>query len=65
VRKIFNIIAIAAIFGNSLFGQELKCDISINTSQIQGTNKSVFTTLSTAINDFVNNTIWTNSVFEV
>jgi len=42
----------------------LKCNVSINSNQIQGTNKSVFTTLNTAINDFMNNTVWTNNVFE-
>lgn len=36
--------------------QELKCDVEINSSQIQGTNKSVFTTLQSAINDYMNTT---------
>lgn len=36
--------------------QELKCDVEINSSQIQGTNKSVFTTLQGAINDYMNTT---------
>jgi hypothetical protein len=66
VRKIISILTYISILGNSiLFSQELKCNISINSSQIQGTNKSVFNTLSAAINDFVNNTVWTNSVVEV
>jgi hypothetical protein len=44
--------------------QELNCNFSINTSRIQGTNKQIFTTLEEAIRDFLNNTIWTNNVFE-
>jgi hypothetical protein len=66
VRKIFNVFTFLAILGNgNIYCQELKCNISVNSSQIQGTNKSVFNTLSTAINDFVNNTVWTNNVIEV
>ncbi len=45
--------------------QELSCNVSLNTSQIQGTNKDVFNTLQDAIRDFMNNTVWTNNVFEV
>ncbi|MGD2034720.1 MAG: DUF4835 family protein, partial [Bacteroidales bacterium] len=32
---------------------------------IHGTNKQVFTTLQKAISDFMNNTVWTNHVFEM
>lgn len=46
-------------------GQELNCNVSLNTSQIQGTNKEVFNTLRNAIADFMNNTVWTNTVFDV
>lgn len=43
--------------------QELRCNVSINTSRIQGTNKSVFTTLQNSIYEFMNGTKWTNNVF--
>lgn len=36
--------------------QELKCEVEINSDQVQGTNKSVFTTLQGAINDYMNTT---------
>jgi hypothetical protein len=45
--------------------QELKCNVTLNSTQIQGTNRQVFNTLRDAIADFVNNTNWTNNVFEV
>ena len=51
--------------GLSLFSQELSCIVSINTSQIQGTNKDIFNTLRDAISDFMNSRTWTNNVFEV
>lgn len=50
----------------SLYGsaQELMCNVQVITQQIQGTNKQVFQTLQTAIYEFMNNTSWTNHVFE-
>ena len=48
---------------SSTFGQELRCNIQVVSSQIQGTNKQVFQTLQTAIYEFMNNTAWTNHVF--
>jgi len=40
----------------SISAQELNCTVEINSDQIQGTNKSVFTTLKGAINDYMNTT---------
>jgi len=42
---------------------ELRCNISLETSKIQGTNKRVFQTLQTALYEFMNNRSWTNHVF--
>lgn len=43
--------------------QELRCQVEINSSKIEGTNKSVFETLQTAVNDYMNETKWTNATF--
>jgi hypothetical protein len=43
--------------------QELRCNVTVNASKIQGTNKSVFNTLQTSLNDFMNGTKWTNHTF--
>lgn len=43
--------------------QELLCTVDINTSSVEGTNKSVFETLREAISDYFNETKWTNAVF--
>lgn len=45
------------------FAQELNCRVEVNTSLLEGTNKSVFETLQNAINEYVNNTRWTNTQF--
>lgn len=52
---------------NLLFGlvaaQELNCNVVINSSQIQGTNKSIFTTLEKSMSEFVNNRKWTEMTY--
>ena len=45
--------------------QELNARITINSDKIQSTNKQVFTTLQTALNEFVNNKKWTDATFAV
>lgn len=59
----------AAIFGCALacvapaHAQELNCTVEVNSSQVSGTNKSMFETLQSAINDYMNTTVFTNSQF--
>lgn len=43
--------------------QELNCNVEINTDQVSGTNKSVFETLQTAVNDYMNTTTFTPMQF--
>ena len=43
--------------------QELNARITINSDQVQSTNKQVFKTLQDALNDFVNNKKWTDAIF--
>lgn len=43
--------------------QELNCTVEINSDQVQGSNKSVFETLQSAINDYFNTTTFTNAKF--
>lgn len=55
---------ILVLFGIQGYSQELNCNFSVNHSRLQGTNKQVFTTLEEAVRDFLNNTVWTNHVYE-
>ena len=43
--------------------QELNCRVEVNASQLEGTNKSVFETLQSAINEYVNTNKWTDAQF--
>jgi hypothetical protein len=40
--------------------QELNCLVSINSDQISGSNKQVYTTLEKALSEFINQTKWTD-----
>jgi hypothetical protein len=46
-------------------GQEINATVTVLSPNIQMTNKQVFTTMETAIRDFVNSFQWTNLEYEV
>ncbi|MBK7668957.1 MAG: DUF4835 family protein [Sphingobacteriaceae bacterium] len=60
-----SIIILIALFLNQFsFGQELNCQITINTQQIQGTvQKQIFEQMQKSIYDFMNNRRWGNDVY--
>lgn len=43
--------------------QELHCEVTVNTDQVQGTNTSVFQTLQEAITEYMNTTHFTNDQY--
>lgn len=61
-----HIVAILALMVMSIAmtAQELKCTISINSEQVQGSNKAIFTTLQQSMEEFVNTQRWTNMTFQ-
>lgn len=52
---------LAAGFG--LHAQELRCQVEVNSSQVEGASKSVFETLQSSISDYLNETRFTNASF--
>lgn len=63
--KRLSVIAFLCLFlTNIVAAQELNCSFQINSSQVAGTDKSVFQNLQTALYDFVNNRKWTNINFK-
>jgi len=59
MRKIVQIvIALFAVI--QLNAQELNCTITVNSDKIPGSNKQIFNTLQTSLNEFVNQNRWTN-----
>ena len=57
--KCLIIILLAAHF--SVYAQELLCNVRVNSSQIQTSNRKVFQTMQTEIYEFVNNRVWTST----
>lgn len=60
---LLSISLLASFFINCVSAQELHCTVEVNSSAIEGTNKSVFETLQESISDYFNETKWTNTVF--
>lgn len=46
-----------------VYAQELRCNISVSTQKIQGTNKELFTNMQRDMYEFVNNKRWSSNVF--
>jgi hypothetical protein len=44
--------------------QELLCNVSVSSSQVQTSDRKVFQTMRTEIYDFINNKIWTSTKIE-
>ncbi len=63
MRKIiaFAVLAYACV---PAVGQELKCTVTINSSQVQTTDRSIFKDMKTAIEQFMNSRKWTNDNFK-
>lgn len=62
LRFIFLFVAFCS--ATYLSAQELRCTVTINSEQVQGSNKEMFNTLKQSIEEFVNNTKWTNLTFQ-
>jgi hypothetical protein len=53
------LLIIICLFSQFLVAQELRCNISISASKIQGANKNVFETMQSDLYEFMNNRKWT------
>jgi len=62
MKRLF-LISIAFLFMLSLKSQELRCNIQITSQNVQGTNRQVFQTLQSAVNELINGRAWTNYKF--
>ena len=65
-RKLFLLLWFSAccLFSASISAQELQAKININSSQVQGTDKSVFENLQQTLEQFVNERQWTALQFQ-
>ena len=63
VRKYLLICSLISFSLAGARGQELKATISVLSQRVAQVDKSVFTTMQTALNDFLNNRKWTSEEF--
>jgi uncharacterized protein YutD len=63
IDKRFILIFLLFIAAGTVASQELRCNVQVISSQVQGTNKEVFRTLQEAVYEFMNNRIWTEDQF--
>jgi hypothetical protein len=59
----FFLAGLISLFYSSTQAQELKCQLTVNAQRITGVDPSVFQTMQTALNDFVNTKSWTTDQF--
>ena len=61
MRKI--LLALALTWAVSISAQELNCTVTINSDMIDGSNKQVYETLKTAIEEYISQNRWTNMTY--
>ncbi|MBK7389772.1 MAG: DUF4835 family protein [Bacteroidetes bacterium] len=63
MKKISLLIIVSLMIHFTAIAQELNCTVTVLTPQIQSSDKKIYTTLQTAIYEFMNNTRWTGDEF--
>lgn len=56
---------IVCFFAQQLLAQELRCNISISSTKIQGANKNLFETMQSDLYEFMNNRKWTEHQYSM
>lgn len=62
IRKI-GVVLMALCMSLALAAQELNCTVTVNSDQIEGSNKQVFKTLQQSVSEMLNTTKWTGMSF--
>ena len=57
------LLTFSCCLSGAMQGQELNAMLTVNSDKIQGTNKQIFSTLQTALMEFINNKKWTTATF--
>ena len=64
MKRYFLLLLVLAVFSPQLIGQELQVQVRINSQKASQTDQKVFQSLQTAIEEFFNQTKWTEDEFE-
>lgn len=59
-------VALIGLLFMTLWGhsQELNCQVTVNSSQIEGSEKTTFRAMETSIREFINNRKWTSDIYK-
>ncbi len=63
MKKSLLILAVISALATCLHAQELNCNVSINSDQIEGSSKEVFEALRQSVTEFLNTNKWTNLTY--
>lgn len=64
MRNVIYIVLLICGAPGLMGAQELNCQVRINTQKLQTVDPAVFETLQQTVQEFMNNTKWTNDVYE-
>jgi len=63
MKKLSIFLILIFILSVSSFAQELRCNVTVSSQRIQGSNKNLFRTMQSDLYEFMNNRKWTEHVF--
>jgi hypothetical protein len=63
--KKFSILFILLFVIIKIYSQEFICTVQVSSPKVEGTDKRVFESLQTTLNEFVNSKSWTNYPFQL
>lgn len=64
MKRIIIILYVLLAVGKNSSAQELRCNVTVNSNQIAQVERSIFDALEKGLNEFVNNTRWTDEVYQ-
>lgn len=63
MKKISVLLILIFTLSVSSFAQELRCNVTVSSQRIQGSNKNLFRTMQSDLYEFMNNRKWTEHVY--
>ena len=63
MKKISVLLIFIFLLSVSSFAQELRCNVTVSSQRIQGSNKNLFRTMQSDLYEFMNNRKWTEHVY--
>jgi len=61
--KLYILLFFVILFSTTVVAQELRCNVSVSATQIQGANQNLFRTMQADLYEFMNNRKWTEHVY--